>query len=1025
MKNTSLALSLALLASACGLNTSPQELKKLELVNSAVISIRGNAEVEVFMVRLKTPALVESSTTVNGQLVLNEVEKQKMIQEQVEFLKTAQSISSEIQMIYSTKIIMNSVTIVAPPHVMGQINGLPMVQNARAISLFSAPSALDKLQVDAAMAKKMKDLANRNSVAFIGAEEARAAYGIDGQGIRVGVIDTGIDYTHTMFGGSGSVDEFKAIDASKPTPLFPTAKIPGGVDLVGDEYSPGSPYRLSKLPRPDSNPLDYNGHGTHVAGTVAGLGDGVTSYDGVAPAATLYGIKVFGKNSTSDAVVIAALEYSLDPNGDLDPSDKLDVVNLSLGSDYGKPSLNYTEAIKNTVKAGVSVVAAAGNAGDKPFIVGAPSTTPEAISVAAGIDNMIHNVEVDGSEFSIDGAATTTILSPVAQFSRQLTGSETVKEELVYAGQATEEFSPDLAQKVAGKIAIVDRGVNAFADKAGFALKAGAIGVVIANNNPNDPIVAGGGSGVLSIPVVMIRQADGVLIKEALKEGKKVDFVFSAKIKFQRNELVDTITDFSSRGPRSEDGIIKPELVAPGQQIVSADTGTGSGVARLNGTSMASPHMAGVMALMKQKYPTLTVTEQKHLLMSRTKIISDKNGVRYPVSAQGAGRVDVMHALDAKLLPSRGEFSLGRVSLGGNAAIRESITLTNFSNEDLSLSVTGDFSGGLSVETQTITIPAGKSVKSDLVFGLNTIGKARSIYEGYVKLSNGGEVVATFPVLAVAHQHSDVRISVKENGPQDISLDIANPSAVKGEILPFYLLGNDPEKPSAGPLAAIRSRACDLESAGFRFLEKQSGLTQKSFLQLGVKLYDLVTDWESCNLSVQIDTDNDGEADLEWVGITESSLPGLDRLAPAGFYSVLLDAKKAKTIRSQFERVQRDSQGQSTVEQDYADAILHVGEYKPFHQSSVTMMEIPMDVLKVQGDLKLKLSVLNGNENSIEPDDFLGSDWMSVIVPQSIDNWPQLIEVNAQESLMLDLFKAQAIPMIFYSPMNQLIEQKL
>ncbi len=1024
MKNTSLVLSLALLASACGLNTSPQELKKLELVNSAVISIRGNSEVEVFMVRLKTPALVESGTSVNGKLELNEIEKQKMIQEQVEFLKSAQSISSEIQMVYSTKIIMNSVTIVAPPHVMGQINGLPMVMNARSISLFSAPSALEKIQVNAAMAKKMKDLSKRNSVAFIGAEEARAAYGITGQGIRVGVIDTGIDYTHTMFGGSGSVDEFKAIDASKPTTLFPTAKIPGGIDLVGDDYSPGSPYRLAKLPRPDTNPLDYNGHGTHVAGTVAGLGDGVTSYDGVAPEATLYGIKVFGKNSTSDAVVIAALEYSLDPNGDLDPSDKLDVVNLSLGSDYGKPSLNYTEAIKNTVKAGVSVVAAAGNAGDKPFIVGAPSTTPEAISVAAGIDDMVHNVEVDGSEFSIDGSAL-TILSPIAQFSRQLTGSETLKDEIVYAGQATEEFSPELTLKVAGKIALVDRGVNAFADKAAFALKAGAIGVVIANNNPTDPIVAGGGSGVLSIPVVMIRQADGDLIKEALKASKKVDFTFSGSIKFQRNEVIDTITDFSSRGPRSEDGIIKPEIVAPGQQIVSADTGTGSGVARLNGTSMASPHMAGVMALMKQKYPALTVTEHKHLLMSRAKIINDKVGVRYPVSAQGAGRVDVMSVLEAKLLPSRGEFSLGKVSLGGNVAMRESITLTNFSNEDLTLSVSGDFTGGLTIQNQTITIASGKSLKTDFIFGLNTLGRARSIYEGFVKLSNGGEVVATFPVLAVAHQHSDVRISVKENGPQDITLDISNPSAVKGQILPFYLLGTDPEKPSAGALAGIRSRACDLESAGFRFLEKQAGLDQKSFLQLGVKLYDMVTDWESCDLSVQIDTNNDGEADLEWVGIKESSLPGLDRLAPPGFYSVLLDAKKAKAMRIQFERVQRDSQGQSDVEQDYADAILHVGEYKPFHQSSVTVIELPLDVIKVQGDLKLKLAVLNGNENSIMPDDFLGSDWMSVIVPQSIDNWPQLIEVNAQESLMLDLFKAQAIPMIFYSPMNQLMEQKL
>lgn len=1024
MKNTSLALSLALLASACGLQSSPQELKKLELVNSAVISIRGTSEVEVFMVRLKTPALVETAQVNGSSLVLDEAEKQKMIQEQVDFLKAAQSISSDIQMLYSTKIIMNSVTIVAPPHVMSQINNLPMVQNARALSLFSAPSALEKVHVNAAVAEKMKDLSQRNSVAFIGAQEARATFGVSGQGIRIGVIDTGIDYTHTMFGGSGSVDEFKAIDATQPTPLFPTAKIPGGIDLVGDDYSPGSPYRFSKVPKPDANPLDYNGHGTHVAGTVAGLGDGTLSYDGVAPDALIYGIKVFGKNSTSDAVVIAALEYSLDPNGDLDPSDKLDIVNLSLGSPYGKPSLNYSEAIKNAVKAGVSVVAAAGNSGDQPFIVGAPSTTPQALSVAAGIDDMVHNVEVDGSKISIDGVDS-TLLSPVAQFSRQLTGSESVTEGVVYAGVATEEFSPELAAKVAGKIALIDRGVNAFTEKVDFALKAGAIGVVIANNNPSDPIVAGGSTTPLSIPVVMIRQSDGDVMKAALNENKVVTFEFSAQIKFQRNEVIDTITDFSSRGPRSEDGIIKPEIVAPGQQIISADTGTGSAVARLNGTSMASPHMAGVMALMKQRYPTLSVTQHKHLLMSRAKIINDKSGSRYPVSAQGAGRVDVMRALEAKILPSRGEFSLGKISLGGNATMNEKLTLTNFSNEDLTLSLEGDFTGGLTVQAQTLTIAAGMTVDTNVIFDLQVIGKTQSIYEGYVKLSHGGEVVATLPVLAVAYQHSDVKIDVKENGPQDISLDITNPSAVKGQILPFYLLGTDPEKPSAGPLAQIRSRACDLESAGFRFLEKQAGLDQKAFMQIGVKLYDLVSDWESCDLSIQIDTNNDGEADLEWVGIRETSLPGLNRLAPPGFYSVLLDAKKAKAIRAQFETVQRGSQGQSPLEQNYKDAILHLGEYKPFNQSTVTVLEIPVDTLNVTGDLKIKLAVLNGNENSIMPDDYLGNDWMSVVVPKMNDNWPQLIEVNAQESLMLDIFKAQAIPMIFYSPANNLSQQKL
>jgi minor extracellular serine protease Vpr len=653
MNNKLMAFPLFISLMAC----SPQSVqapKKLELVNSAIISIRGTSEVEVFMVRLKTPSLIDSAQFNGQNIIIDESEKQKVLVEQDAFLKAAQSISSEVHMLYSTKLVMNSVTIVAPPHVMGQINQLPMVQNSRPTTLFAGPSLEQKLTVNHALARSLKDLSQRNSVAFIGAKQARETYGLTGRGLRIGVIDTGIDFTHTMFAGSGDPEQFKAIDPKAPTPLFPTAKIPGGIDLVGDDYSPGSPNRSQKIPAPDSNPLDFNGHGTHVAATVAGLGDGVTSYDGVAPEASLYGIKVFGKNSTSDAVVIAALEYSLDPNGDLDPADRLDIVNLSLGSSYGKPSLNYTEAIKNMVKAGVSVVAAAGNAGDNPFIVGAPSTTPEAFSVAAGIDNMVHNVEVEGSKFSVSGTEE-TIISPYAQFSKDMTGS-TLTSLVAYAGLAAEELPADIAMAVNGKIALVDRGVNAFAEKAEFVLKAGAIGVVIANNSPADPIVAGGGEGALTIPVVMIKRVDGEKIKAALQKGEKVEFTFSSDIKFSRTELIDTITDFSSRGPRSEDGLIKPEIVAPGQQIIAADTGTGTGVVRLNGTSMASPHMAGVMALMKQKYPQLSVMDHKNILMSRTQIINTPTGTRYPVSAQGAGKSRCDECLRSEALAFAGSF---------------------------------------------------------------------------------------------------------------------------------------------------------------------------------------------------------------------------------------------------------------------------------------------------------------------------------------------------------------------------------
>src|SRR5690606_4911955 len=139
-------------------------------------------------------------------------------------------------------------------------------------------------------------------------------------------------------------------------------------------------------------PLDEGGHGSHVAGTIAGAGDGINSYDGVAPDASLYAIKVFGaEGSTGTSVVVAALEYAADPDADLDPSDRLDVVNLSLGSSFGSANNLYTEAMENLDRAGTVVVASAGNSGHMHYITGSPGTSDTVLSVAASIDNMEHN----------------------------------------------------------------------------------------------------------------------------------------------------------------------------------------------------------------------------------------------------------------------------------------------------------------------------------------------------------------------------------------------------------------------------------------------------------------------------------------------------------------------------------------------------------------------------------------------------------------------------------------------------------
>ncbi len=1026
--------SLALLSvlTSCGFSTSPAELKKLDLVNSNIISIRAiNEDVGTFMVRLAAPGLIESADINSGKITINEAQKNLVLTQQQEFVEAIKKIDPSIYVLYSTKLVMNTVTVVASPKLMKSINNLPMVKNVREATLYSAPKNVSQDDVQKALQRRIEDLTRKNSVSFIGALEAREELNLTGKGLRIGIIDTGIDYTHTMFGGSGSVDEFKGINADLDDPKFPNDKILGGIDLVGDKFSPGSPYKEHKIARPDKNPLDYNGHGTHVAGTVAGIGDGVNTYDGVAPDAKLYGIKVFGQNSTNDAVVIAALEYSLDPNGDLDPSDRLDIVNLSLGGPYGKPSINYAEAVKNTVRAGVSFVAAAGNSGNNPFIVGAPSTAAEAFSVAAGIDYMAHNIQVAGSEVKIDGEAK-VVSSPYATFSKEMAEDDIITAETAYVGLASEELSEELSAQVNGKIALIDRGGNPFFDKATFALNAGAVGVVIVNNVADAPSAPGGGEGKMSIPVVMISKAEGQKIKNALKNGAAATFSFSKEHKFEMPEYIDTVTGFSSRGPRSEDGLIKPEIVAPGQQITSAATGTGNKGERLNGTSMASPHMAGVMALIKQRFPELSVLDHKYILMSTAKIINDHTGARYPVTAQGAGRVDVMKAAQAKLLPSRGGFSLGKVNLIEGKTKSEKMTLTNLTSEEIRFSLKAELSEGMTLAeaNKEYTVPANGTVEVTLTFRMGLTSKDRSNYEGFVKLVNGSDEIAHFPVLAVIHQTSWITTSGKSQDEKSLNLTLKNYSSVKGLALPFNLIATDERKPDAGSLAHIRSRACDLKSAGYRLVSKEvevgegeaKAKEKRTFLQLGAKLYESVSDWEACELTVLIDSNNDGVADQEWVGTKGSSLPGVTKALPDAFYSMLLDATKAKEIRSQYEVIQNESRGEDKKDQDYRPALSWIGTYSPFQMSSVTMMEVELDKLQKneEGTLRVKVAALNEGGDSIMADDYLMNDdmWHEISVKDTTA-MPEVVELKAFEATTVMIPKQKSGgKIVLYSPTN-------
>ncbi|MBC7371811.1 MAG: S8 family serine peptidase, partial [Bdellovibrionaceae bacterium] len=577
----------------------------------------------------------------------------------------------------------------------------------------------------------MGAVGEHTSVNFIGADAAYAQ-NIHGEGMRVGVIDTGIDYTHKMLLGEGTAEAFKAVVPSVANAGFPNKKVVGGIDLVGTDYDSASAIFAKHIPTPDVNPIDEAGHGTHVAGTIAGIGDGVNTYSGVAPAAELYAIKVFGaKGSTNDEIVIAALEYAADPTGDLSFTQQLDVVNLSLGSGFGNPHLMYAHAVRNLVRGGTVVVASAGNSGDKSYIVGSPSTSDEAISVASSIDNQTQNIQFPTVVFQL-GAEALKAEIVEASITKELSRIPELKGEVIAVGLADADFDATQAAQIAGKVALIDRGKVTFTEKIGRAQKAGAIAVVVANNSDEDPIGMGG-EGKFDIPAVMVAKSVGDAIKAKLAT-EKVTVDLKPTERVEKPWMADTMSPFSSRGPRSEDGLIKPEISAPGSNIISADIGGGEKGVQMSGTSMAGPHIAGVMALLKQKFATANTAELKSVLMGHGKLIGDKDKKQYTVSRQGAGRVQVAESLETKIVTTPAALSFGITDLESSKTLTQELTIKNISAESLTLKPEWKGSASVQISVSEVTLAAGESKKVLVTAKINSAAMKETTEEmdGYL-----------------------------------------------------------------------------------------------------------------------------------------------------------------------------------------------------------------------------------------------------------------------------------------------------
>jgi subtilisin family serine protease len=979
----------------------------------------------IALLKLNAPALLETATRKDGKLVVDPVLATAIAKEQEATIAELQKISPEIHVLLRYKLVLNAITIVTPPEFFDRVAALPNVTLSERSASFSRPQSQEPSPTGI--------VGPKTSVRFIGADKAHER-GFRGEGMRIGVIDTGIDYTHKMFAGEGTKEAYKAINPSQANAAFPSKKVVGGIDLVGTEYDSASPDFAKHLPIPDMNPLDEAGHGTHVAGTIAGAGDDINTYSGVAPAADLYAIKVFGAHgSTGDEVVIAALEYAMDPAGDLKFENQLDVVNLSLGSGYGSPHLMYSHAIKNLVRGGTNVVISAGNSGDTPYVVGSPGVAEEAISVASSIDNMNQNVLFPTASFQF-GDEVFSAEAVEASITKPLSSITELKGEVIAVGLADTDFTPPLKDQIRGKVALIDRGKVTFSEKIRRAQEAGAIAVVVANNDSTDPIGMGG-EGKYDIPAVMVLKSAGDKVKENLAKGVVTVDLKSGKT-LEKPWLVDTISPFSSRGPRSEDGLIKPEIAAPGSNIISADRGSGDQGIQMSGTSMAAPHIAGVMALLKQRFPTLTPFELKSVLMGHAKVIADKDKKTYSISRQGAGRVQVAESLDAKLVVTPASLSLGNTDIEKQKTLAREITLKNIGTEAMTVKMEWAGTAALQFSAPSVVLAPGESKVMPLTVKIlaAAMTSANQELDVFLNFSTDKEALLQMPVLTVTRQISQIKattLKVHSTSPADgagstADIELQNAGVNKGKALMFNMLGSDDRKKDKRPDLA-HNRNCDMQSAGYRIIEREGA----QVLQVAVKLYERMTTWNTCEVNVQIDSNNDALADQEIAGVPSESLPGL----PAqGFVSILLDGNKARELRKKFEAEVENKvkhpEAKDPVE-NYTEAVQALSKMQMFDNSTLAIVEANVTDLQLAetGELRIKVSTTHQDSGVIEYDDYLGNqakEWEKVStspLAQSFAQLPEAVDLAGGETKSVSLLKGYGLKnLILYSPQNRAVQ---
>ena len=795
----------------------------------------------------------------------------------------------------------------------------------------------------------VSDPANINSDALVSAFQAWGAGGATGEGVNIAVVDTGIDYTHAAFGGPGTVadyDEAVSLTPTEenpfeiPTDLYDPAKYLGGYDFAGATYNanpndPDIPH--DPTPAPDLNPIDGRGgsHGTHVAGTAAGYGvdgagetfgeeDGARVDDayaavdestaftvgpGSAPEAGLYSLKVFGDGGGSTDLTGAAIDWVGEA---LANDQQIDVVNLSLGSDFGAVDDPENAMLAALMDQGVLPVIASGNAGDITDVAGTPSNTARTLSVAAsasgrglqdGVTDLTSGVTY-GAQYSQDFVGTIERTGTVVPLTdpANLAGCEA--------------YSTEDTAAVSGNFVLLEWNDDeplpcGSAARFNRATTAGATGVILTSTvNTFETGIAGNAS----IPGAQIT-ADASAALRPLAEAGTLQVRLSEEL-FNITESydptkVDTIASFSSRGEHgSYNDIVKPDVSAPGVGIISAGSGTGAAASVKSGTSMATPLTAGVAALVYQMNPTWSADTVKAQIINTAThdiVVSSDQPTAYAPARAGSGRIDAFAAATNQVTAATDDAgglvtaSFGIVEVGAEGYTdSRTVTVTNHGADEVTyapeyLARTTVPGVEYTVSPATVTVPAGGTATATVTLTIADPSQLRRTLDPTMEAAQSGiprqfvsDASGVLELVPTDDTLSSLRVSVF-SAPKPVSdvhaapvvlddaaattgqLALSGPSLAQGDgsegyystAVPFELGVTDPVEEFPAGLASKTLSSLDVVAVGASTTAPQLADPSEGLLTFGVVMDG---DWGRLQPhsypAVSIDVDGDGEEDF-------------------------------------------------------------------------------------------------------------------------------------------------------------------